>query len=98
MAYFKPNPRRVKLHHDTLSSPLQFDSCKDAIYFLWNDVRKRSIKIETVANAFHSKDGNYKPIYGYRIEKEENCIPDSDPRIQRPLWYYKKFRQPLIKG
>ena len=69
---FTSNPRRVKLHRDSLSSPLQFDSCEGAIEFLWSDVRNRSIKISSVRSAFHKRFDKGKPIYGYKIEKDGN--------------------------
>ena len=77
---FKSNPRRVKLHHPGLSSPLKFDSCTDAIEFLWNDVRNRSIKFDTVSSEFHKRFNRGKPLYGYRIEK--------DPNYNREVEYY----------
>ena len=74
MTFFTSRPRKVKLHHDSLLSPLQFDSCEDAIEFLWHDVRKRSIKIGTVRSTFHKKSEQGKPIYGYRIEKDKDYV------------------------
>ena len=69
---FRSKPRWVKLHHDSLSFPLQFVSCEAAIDFLWADVRNGSIKFNSVSSAFHKAFNKGKPIYGYKIEKEAN--------------------------
>ena len=53
---------------------LEFDSCAEAAYFLWNEARHRSVKLTAVKSAFHSAYSNNKKLYGYIIVKDSGYV------------------------
>ena len=72
------SPRSVILKNDMdWDQPdIKFNSCSDAIFFLWDRVRDGSVKWGTVTNAFHTAWDNNRKLYGYIIVKDPNYRPE----------------------
>ena len=70
-------PRSVVLKNDmNWEIPdLEFESCTDAVTFLWERVRNGSVRWNTVSSAFHTAWGNNRKLYGYIIVKDPDYVP-----------------------
>ena len=72
------SPRSVVLKNDMdwEIADLKFESCNDAIFFLWDKVRNGSVKWKTVNSAFHTAWDRNRKLYGYIIVKDPDYVPE----------------------